>query len=479
MTIQPPENNDHSPDPMPSWQSSPEATVLLPTVEFEPELTTLPLSRAIFRLAGPAIISMWLIMIFNLIDAWWVGKLGAEPFAGVSAASFIYWALQSVATLVSTGVTAMVARFVGARDPHRASLVAGQGVVLACILAGVFAIGGFVLQTPTYGYMGLEGKVLESALQYLSYILAGLLPVFLWFEIDAVFRGTGDTKTPLKLITIALALNMVLDPFLIFGLGPFPRLEAGGAALATVISHALAVVLGIYILQKRDVKILFASPAKCIDPDIIWRISRIGAPIAFSGLMFSVSYMLLTRIITKFGPEPLAALGLGHRIEGVSYFTAVGFALAAETLVGQNLGAKKPDRAEKSAWQSLLYISGLLLVVSVCYYIFAEKIFFFFLNDQSVVTEGAAYLRTIALFEVFLGFEIVLEGAFSGAGNSMPPMLVSVPLTWARIPLAIFLADYLGMGSQGIWWAISITTGLKGIILAFWFKKGRWKYKNV
>jgi len=423
--------------------------------------------------------SMWLIMIFNIVDAWWVGKLGAEPFAGVSAASFIYWALQSIATLVSTGVTAMVARFIGSNDPEKASLVTGQGIVLSIFLAIVFAIGGLLLQDTTYLYMGLEKSVFLSAHDYMKYILVGLPVIFVWFEIDAVFRGTGDTRTPLKLVAAALFVNMILDPFLIFGVGPFPELKAGGAALATVISHTLAVIAGIALLQKRQVKIRYVSSSKFIDLDLILRISRIGAPIAFSGFMFSTSYMLLTRVITKLGPEPLAALGLGHRIEGLSYFTAVGFAVAAETLVGQNLGAGKPERAEKAAWLSLLYISIFLAIVSICYYLFANKIFLFFINDEAVIREGTLYLKTIAIFEIFLGFEVVLEGAFSGAGNSMPPMLVSVPLTWARIPLAIFLAYSMGMGSLGIWWAIAATTGLKGVLMALWFRKGNWKSQKV
>ncbi|HPG38830.1 MAG TPA: MATE family efflux transporter [bacterium] len=467
-------------EPPLDWHGAPEAVVVLPEPDEGPELTRIPLSRAIFKLAWPAFTSMLLLMIFNLVDIWWVGKLGAEALAGVSAAAFMMWTLQSIATLVDTGVNAMVARFYGARDNELASRVVGQGIILASILAITFGILGYIFQNYIYAYMGLEGNVLHAARDYMNFIFAGMITIFTTFAADAAFRGMGDTKTPLKIISVALLLNFILDPLLIFGIGPFPRMETGGAALATVLSHVLAISWSVWLLRKREVTIKFVTRMKqFINLDLIWRIARVGAPISFSGIMFSISYMLLTRVITRFGSEPLAALGLGHRIEGLAYFTAVGFSVAAATLVGQNLGAKKPERAEKAAWLSVLYTCCLLLAVSLVFLFFGKWIIMFFINDPRVIAEGVRYLRIIAMFEVFLGMEIVFEGAFGGAGNSLPPMLVSVPITWARIPLAIVLANTLGMGSNGIWWAIAATTGLKGIIMALWFRRGGWKTKKV
>lgn len=465
------------PQPSPEWPSYPDSAIVLPLVQNEPELTVMPLSRAILRLAGPAITSMLFIMVFQLVDAWWVGKLGAQPLAGVSAAAFLFWALESVATMASTGINAMVARFVGEKNEDKASLVVGQGTLLSILLSLIFSIAGLAFQSKIFKAMGIEAAVATAAADYMTIIFLGLVTIYLSFAIDAAFRGMGDTKTPLKLVASGLTLNMILDPFFIFGLGPFPRMETAGAALATIIGHGFIAVLGIILLQRRKVRIKLNKGF--IDFGLLWRITRIGAPIAFSGLMFSISYMFLTRVITRFGPEALAALGLGHRIEGVSYFAAVGFSVAAATLVGQNLGAEKPWRAEKAAWLTILYISIFLLLVSVVYFFFGGFIIRFFINDANVIQEGMHYLKIIALFEVFLGFEVVLEGAFSGAGNSLPPMLVAVPITWARIPLAVYLADVAGMGSNGIWWAIAVTTGLKGILLALWFLRGKWKLTQV
>ncbi len=472
-------NNPQSEPPL-DWNFAPECATVLPQVDEGPELTRIPISNAIVKLAWPAFTSMVFLMVFNLVDVWFVGKLGADALAGVSAASFILWTLQSVATLVETGGNAMVARFVGARDTALASRIVGQCLIMAAALAIGFGVIGFLTEDWIYTYMGLEGEVLRHAREYLFYIFSGMITIFMVFAMDAAFRGMGDTKTPLKLITAALTLNVVLDPLLILGVGPFPRMEAGGAALATVISHIVALVWGITLLQKRDVHIHIDWSLKSfINPNLIWRITRIGAPIGFSGVMFSISYMLLTRVITGFGPGPLAALGLGHRIEGLAYFAAVGVSVAASTLVGQNLGAGKPARAEKSAWLSILYVSIMLVFVSVAFYFGGKWIILFFISDPVVVAEGTSYLKIIAFFEIFLGLEIVFEGAFSGAGNSLPPMLVSVPITWARIPLAYLLAHTLGMGSEGVWWAIGSTTGLKGIIMALWFRRNRWKTKKV
>lgn len=466
--------------PSPEWPAAAESAAVLAASEPDPELTVMPLSRAIFKLAIPAMTSMLFIMVFQLVDAWWVGKLGAAPLAGVSGAAFAVWLLDSVATLISTGVNAMVARFVGEKRPDLAGRVVGQGVLYAVSLSLLFALLCLLFQDQILGIMGLTAEVRAYARSYLVVIFVGLVWLFLSFAIDAAFRGAGDTKTPLKIMSVSLSLNMLLDPVLIFGLGPIPAMGTAGAAIATVIAHMVMVIWGAWLLQKRQVRMVFGRNFReLVDPNIIWRMTKIGAPIAFSGVMFSLSYMVLTGIITRFGSPALAAIGLGHRIEGLSYFTAVGFSVASATLVGQNLGAGKIDRAEKAAWLVALYIAALLAVVSIIYYFFGEPIFRFFINDAEVIAEGARYLKIIAIFELCLGLEIVFEGAFSGAGNSVPPMAVSVPITWARIPLALLLAEHFGLGSDGVWWAVSITTGLKGILLAFWFSRGGWKDKKV
>ncbi len=457
-----------------------ESIALTPMEAHSTMLQSMSISSAVLRIAAPATASFFAIMLFNLVDAWWVGRLGAIPLAGVSGASFIYWALEALGTMSATGISALVAQYIGARQPLQAQHVAGQGLMLAIGLGLLFGGLTYLLQVPLLTYMGMTGAVAQSARQYLFFITIGLVFLYSSPAVEAVFRGMGDTRTPFKIISGALLLNAILDPFFIFGIGPFPRLEAAGAALATVLSHGLALLTSLLVLRQRNIHLIFRkSKRPILYFPILYRILRIGAPIAFSGMMFSITYMLLTRIITQFGPEPLAALGLGHRLEGLPFFTALGFSVAASTLVGQNKGANNLIRAERSAWQALLFAVMILLFFAINFFIFAEPLYRFFISDARVVAEGRAYLRIIAIFEVFLACEVVLEGAFSGAGHSLPPMLVSVPVTLLRIPLAIFLSQTMNWGSSGIWWAISITTAIKGMIISLWFKSGTWKKKTI
>ncbi len=460
------------------WHAQPEAAMMLPASPSD--LLERPLPRAVFELAWPAISSMVVIMLFSLVDTWYIGKLGADMFAAVSAASFIVWAVQSISLVISEGVNAMVARFVGARDPHTAGRVVGQALLMTAIIALVTSLSGLALQNRTLQAMGLEGKVLQAANEYLAVFFYGVFISFSVYAVDAAFRGMGDTKTPLKIISFALFLNAVLDPLLIFGLGPFPRLEVAGAAWATVLAHIVALVWSFVALSRKPVRlVLDRRSGTFFDLSMMLRIARIGAPIAANGFFFSLSYMALTRVISVYGSDALAALGVSHRIEGVCYNVAVGFSIAAATLVGQNLGAGRPERAEKAVALCVLYVSVFTAVVSLSYFFVGGKMIAFFVDEPAVVVEGARYLKIVSYFTVMLGFEVVYEGAFSGAGDTVPPMVISIPLTWARIPLALLLAEHGGWGSSGIWWAVGITTGLKGIVMALWFMRGRWKKKQV
>jgi len=206
---------------------------------------------------------------------------------------------------------------------------------------------------------------------------------------------------------------------------------------------------------------------------------RIGLPTSISGITFCIVYVFINKITALFGTESIAALGIGNRLESVSYLTCFGFSIAAATLVGQNLGAKKPERAAQSAWKTVWMVTGITGFISFVFLSFPETISSFFISDPKVIHISIDYLRILALSQIFMGLEIVLEGAFSGAGNTVPPMAVSVPGSLARIPLAYLIAISWGAGVNGIWWAITLTTIIKGIVLTFWFRKGKWKKKSI
>ncbi len=430
----------------------------------------------IFRLSLPGMISSILETLFQLIDAYWVGKLGAEALAAIGGCAFILWAIFSLTALSVNGMATLVAQNIGAQQPEQGRFAAGQGLILNTLT--VFLVGGLVYwgQDSLYHLMGFDSQVTQLARQYMTVILSGMVFIFWFTAFEAVFRGLGDTRTPMIVLAVGLALNAVADPFFIFGWWIFPEMGIGGAALATIISEGVS-VLGLGWLLKRRGYLPSKEGLLVIERQVMKRLIAIGAPVAFGGFFFSIIYVILTRIIARFGMSAIAAIGIGHRIEGIAWFACVGFSVAASTLVGQNVGAKRLKQAARAAWLVNGYGVLLLLAVSAVYYFFPDVLMRVFTQDARVQQIGTEYLRIIALFEIFLGLEVIMEGAFSGAGYTLPVMLVSVPITAARIPLAYLLAVTLNWGTSGIWWAIALTTGLKGFLNALLFAMGIWKKK--
>ncbi|MBN2384879.1 MATE family efflux transporter [bacterium] len=438
------------------------------------------LERQVFILAWPTMLAMVLQTLFSLIDAFWVGKLGAEALAAVSGASFILWAIYSVCHISATGITALVARYCGADRMDLARLSGSLGLLVSALIGIAVGLVGIGSMTPLFRIMDLPIEVAVLARQYLGYYLAGIPLAFIYMGLESIFRASGDTKTPMGILAMTLIANAVLDPLLIFGYLGFPILGVRGAAIATIMSYGLGLVISHPILKRRALlPRLFSREWLVVDFSLVWSIIRIGSPVAISGVSFSLIYILLTRVISHFGTASLAALGMGHRLEGIAYLASVGFAIAASTLVGQNLGAGKPDRAERAAWLATLYGSIAMGVFALIAVFFAPQIIALFINDQEVIILGSQYLYIIACCEVFLAFEIILEGAFSGAGDTLPPMLISIPLTALRFPVAYLCAITWGMGLLSVWWAISLSTLLKGIISAYWFYRGKWKTRKI
>ncbi len=454
---------------------------LIATPKPQLQLLELPLSRAIVRLAWPTMASLMVVNLFNLVDAYWVGLLGTRALGGMTASAFLVWCIHSVGMLVGTGVNALVARRVGEGRPDEAGRAAAHGLLLAAVLAAVGMSLGLALQGPLFRALHLEAGVQTASIAYLTPMLIGMPAIVGWYAIEALYRGSGDTFTPMWVISLSLGLNMLLDPLLIFGFGPFPALGIAGAAWATVLAHALAIVGCLWRLRRPSSAITTPVPTLGLReagrlrlrPELFASLLRVGTPIAASAFLFSMVYILLTRVIADFGSPAVAAVGVGHRVEGLGYYACVGFAAAASTLVGQNLGAGKAAQAERAAWRATGYAAAMVGVFSLLTYLLAAPIMSLFAGDPRVVAEGDSYLKIIALLEVGMALEVVLEGAFAGAGNSLPPMLVSVPLTLARVPLAFFFARHFGI--EGVWWVISVSTGVKGLLIGVWFRLGRWK----
>jgi putative MATE family efflux protein len=296
----------------------------------------------------------------------------------------------------------------------------------------------------------------------------------------AVFRAAGDTRTPTIIGSVTVVINMILDPLLIFGLGPFPELGVSGAALATGVSVTISTAWVLTKLLRGHAGFSMAGFLE-YRPDVreSLKIARIGLPIASQQFVFVAVYWFLIKIVHEFGSEAAAAMGVGNRMESFSYLICMGFSVAASTMVGQNLGARKPDRAARCAWGSVGIAVGVTFVVSILFLTIPRQIASIFTDNPVVLEIAIDYLIILGISQSAMAIEIVLEGAFGGAGDTIPPMLVMIPGSLARVPLAYVLAFTLGMGINGVWWTLTITSIAKAIVLALWFYRGRWKHKEV
>ncbi len=444
------------------------------------DLTSGSITKSIFYLAGPVVTTMFLETAFSLANIFWVGKLGAVSLAAVISSTILVWIIYSLMGTISVGVTALVSRSIGAKDLEQASSVARQAYLFAILVALILSVLGIFFSHSAFVLMGTEPEVTRLGSRYLRIIFSGAVFLFLIDVFGATFRASGNTKTPMLVTLGSVGLNILLDPFLIFGWGPFPRMETSGAALASIISQCLGCgLLGFLIVRGRLGFKFSLLPKLKLHFATIWRILRIGIPASIAWITFSIVYLFLNKIVAHFGTEDIAALGVGNRMESISYLTCFGFSVAASTLVGQNLGAGKPERSSRAVWQTAWIVALITGVVSIMFFIFPQHITSFFISDPKVVQLGTGYLRILALSQVFMGLEIVFEGAFAGAGNTVPPMVISLSGSLARIPLAYFLALHTSIGVAGVWWAISLTSVIKGIISTYWFSRGGWKNRNI
>ena len=444
------------------------------------DLTRGPLLGALVRLATPVVVMQIAHTLYHWIDVVWVGRLGAEATAALTTSFFALWTAWAIGDMTGVAVAATVSRHVGAGDRAAAGYGAAQGVLLAVFSGVAVSILGGLAAGPLFGVLGTPPGVAVQATTYLRIVLAGATISYLYIVGESVLRASGDTRTPLTVIASSLGLNAVLDPFLIFGWGPFPAMGVAGAATATVIAQAFAVAWFAVLAWSRHPAFPFDFAALSRpSPRYATALARIGVPFCLMGILYSVVYLWLARVAAPFGTTALAVVGLANRIESLTYLAAVGFGLACEAMVGQNLGAGRPERAERAAWLSTGLMAGLGLVVSLLMAVVPEALLGGFTSDPEVVARGVPYLRILALCQAFTALEIVLNGAFAGAGDTLPPSLISVTVSLLRIPLAVGLAHGLGLGLPGIAWTITLTCIGRAIIVALWFRRGRWKTKAL
>lgn len=437
----------------------------------DPPLLRMAPSRAVWAVAWPMIAIGLLKTTYFLTDSWFVGRIGDEALEALGGAAFAWWMIFICSDLAGTGAHALIARHEGSqrRDLIPATLVQGLWVGLGVT---VFLAACWPQRQLYFELLGFHAgtETMRLGLDFLgvSLLTAGTLVVHT--VTGAAFRALGHTRTALVITAATLVVNAALDPLLIWGLGPIPALGIAGAAWATAAANLVGAALGLAVLTHRRIRLVPALP----DATKTWLITKIGTPVTVAGIGFSMVYVLLGRIITEYGAHHIAALGVGHRLESLAYMVTVGLSVGAATMVGQHLGAGNIERAREAVAAANRICVGFMLPIGVLLFAGAEVFFDWFTDDPDIIASGSVYMRCQTLVFVAMGVEVVYEGAFSGAGDTLPPLIIGGSLTAARIPLAIWFGSTLGLGILGVWIAIAVSTALKAVVSWFWWRRGRW-----
>ncbi len=446
----------------------------------EHDCTQAPLSRAILLLAIPMVLEMCMESLFGIVDIFWVARLGPQAAAGVGITESLMSILYSIAMGVSMATTAMIARRTGEKNPDGASNAAAQSILLGFVVSIFIAVPGVIFGSDLLRLMGADAAVLATSAGYAQVIYGSSLSVMLLFLMNAIFRGAGDAAVAMRVLWAANIINMILDPLLIFGIGPFPELGVTGAAWATTIGRSCGVAMQLWIFFSSGSRIRIS--ARHFRPDwlVLRTLSRVSATGMLQFLIAHASWVGLVRIIAMSGASALAGYTIAIRVIIFSLLPSWGLSNAAATLVGQNLGAGKPDRAESSVWRTGFYNMIFLSLVGIVLIAVPEPILTFFSQDTEVIHYGVQCLRIISYGYAFYAFGMVLVQAFNGAGDTVTPTWINLGVYWAfQIPLAWFLSQNLGLGSIGAFWAIPSAESLLTLTGLYFFRKGRWKLRKI
>lgn len=439
------------------------------------DFTEVPIRRAIFLLAIPMILEMAMESLFGVINVFWVAHLGAEATAAVGITESLLTLVFGVALGLSMATTATVARRIGEKDPQGASVAAFQAIVLGVVISIPVAIIGIVFAPELLKLMDASDAVAASA-SYTRIILGGNIVIMLLFLINAVFRGAGDAAIAMRVLWIANAINLVLDPCLILGLGPFPKLGVTGSAIATTIGRGTGVLVQLYILFRGTGRVKVDWRTARINSTVMFRMLRMSLGGMFQFLVATASWLGLVRIVARFGDAALAGYTVAIRILIFALLPSWGMSNAAATLVGQNLGAQKPERAERSVWVAGFANMCFLAIVAVTFVIFAEPLIRVFTTDPEIVPYGVDCLRFISYGYIFYAYGMVMVQAFNGAGDTRTPTVINLCCYWLfQIPLAYSLALPLKLGARGVFVAITISESLLAVVGMLAFRRGRWK----
>lgn len=444
------------------------------------DLTSISIRRAIVLLSIPMVLEMLMEGLFALVDAWWVSKVSVDAVATVGLTESVLTLVYSIAIGLSAAVTAMVARRVGEGKPEKAGEVTVQATWLALFISAIVGIAGYIFAEDILRLMGGSEQLIATCSGYTRIMFGTNGVIMLLFVYNAVFRGAGNAAYAMWVLWLSNGINLVLDPLFIFGIGPFPQMGVTGAAVATSVGRGIGVAMQVYLLLRGRGLVKMMLNRLQLQWQVIRKLIAIGAGGTGQYIIMSASWIFLIRIIAEFGSESLAGYTIAIRIIIFTFMPVWGLSNAAATLVGQNLGAGKPERAERSSWLTAHYTMFFLLFVSIVLYSTAPWTIPLFNGNAAVVEAGVLALRIFCASYVLFAYGLVFSQSFNGAGDTRTPTITNFFCFWVlEIPLAWFLATQLGWDLAGVCWAVAISEATMSVVMIWLFKRGTWKLKVV
>ncbi|MBN2611831.1 MAG: MATE family efflux transporter [Bacteroidales bacterium] len=446
----------------------------------EQDYTSMKLRRAIVLLAIPMVIEMIMESLFALADIYFVSQLGAEATATVGITESLMTIIYSIGMGLAMATTGLVSRRIGEKHEKDAANTAVQAIILGIVLSIPFFIAGTFYSKQILNLMGSSDGVINDGNKYSAILIGSNAIIMLLFINNAIFRSAGDAMVPMIVMIVANLINIVLDPCLIFGWGPFPEMGLTGAAVATCIGRSIGVIMQIFMLTRKHRRIYINLKSVILDLKIILKLLGLSAGGIGQFLISTTSWVFLYRIMTEFGDHVVAGYTIAIRLLIFSLLPAWGLSNAASTLVGQNLGAKHPERAERSAWMISYVNMAFLSVVGIVFYAGSGYFVPLFTSDPLIIEIGIECLKILSFGYLFYGLGMVMSQSFNGAGDTFTPTIINFICFWLiEIPLAYLLALYLNMGAKGVFLSVVIAESLLGLFAFLIFKRGKWKLREI
>lgn len=444
------------------------------------DFTQGPIGLAIFLLAVPMILEMSMESLFAIVDIFFVAKLGADSIAIVGLTESVMALIYAVAFGLAISATATVSRRIGEKDEPGAARSAAHVIYLGVVVSLIISLIGIMFAPGILTLLGAKAEILDEGARFMRIMVGGNAAVLFIFLLNAIFRGAGDAAIAMRVLILSNGLNMVLSPMFIFGVGFFPELGVIGAAVGTTIGRSCGVLFAASMLFRPGGRIHIDRKSWKLDTELLWRLVRLASTGVFQLLIATASWTALMPIMAGFGDVAIAGYVIALRVVMFALLPSLGLSNAAATMVGQNLGAGKPERSEASVWKAAWFNAAFYFVIGVVFWSFSHPIIGFFTTDAEVLAYGTTALHIIAYGFAFYGLGMVLETAFNGAGDTWTPTYLNFFVFWVlEIPLAYLLAYKFEMGPTGVFWAITVAFSCLAVASALLFRRGKWKFKTV